>query len=235
MLFCAEQAPGAASYTSKGGGTPSSLEAQLDWLDDTGTSQARPGATSSSQASPAPLSATMSDGAGFNMAAAVAAAAVAEPEGYAQRPLATWSVEEVCEWLADVVQLPQHTDAFKEHGIDGRSRCCAVDCLHASWLRVAIGTACPLPPDIGLRKDFCVCGRCAPLHSPTRPRFAVGVCLAGFLLSRLVKDDLDDLGEFTGLAKTKVIARRDEAAMVGGGRRDPRVSANAYGARLDTD
>lgn len=57
----------------------------------------------------------------------------------------------------------------------------------------------------------------------------------GFLLSRLVKDDLDDLGDFTGLDKTKVIARRDEAAMVGGGRRDPRVSANAYGARLDTD
>ena len=59
--------------------------------------------------------------------------------------------------------------------------------------------------------------------------------LVGFLLSRLVKDDLDDLGEFTGLDKTKVIARRDEAAMVGGRRRDPRVSPNAYGARLDTD
>ena len=52
------------------------------------------------------------------MAAAVAAAA-AEPVGYAQRPLATWSVEEVCKWLTDVVQLPQHTEAFKEHGIDG--------------------------------------------------------------------------------------------------------------------
>ena len=55
------------------------------------------------------------------------------------------------------------------------------------------------------------------------------------MLSRLLKDDLDDLGEFTGLDKTKVIARRDEAAMVGSGLRDPRVSANAYGARLDMD
>ena len=238
MLFRAEQAPGATSYTSRGGGTPSSLEAQLDWLDDdAGTSQPRPqarlGATSSAQASLA----TVSGGAGFNIAAAVAAAAVAEPESYAQRPLATWSVEEVCEWLTDVVQLPQHTDAFKEHGIDGKAHCCAADCLHDSWLRVAIGTACQLPPDIGLKKDLCFCGNCAPC---TRQRVhgSSSVCAyrcAGFLLSRLVKDDLDDLGEFTGLAKTKVIARRDEAAMVGGGRRDPRVSANAYGTRLDMD
>jgi hypothetical protein len=126
----------------------------------------------------APLGAGGGAGAGgFNIAAAVAAAAAAEPKGFAERPLATWSVDEVCEWLEGVVQLPQHTGSFKQHGIDG------------------------------------------------------------FLLSRLVKDDLDDLGEFTGLDKTKVIARRDEAAMVGsgGGRRDPRVSANAYGARLDTD
>lgn len=119
VLFCTKQAPGAASYTSKGGGSPSSLEAQLDWFDDaTGAPQAGPGATASSHPSPAGLA----GGAGFDMAAAVAAAA-AEPEGFAQRPLATWSVEEVCEWLTDIVQLPQHAGAFKEHGIDGESRC----------------------------------------------------------------------------------------------------------------
>jgi hypothetical protein len=118
VLSCANQAPGAASYTSKGVGSPSSLEAQLDWFDDvTGAPQAGPGAASSSQAP----SAELAGRAGFDVVAAVAAAAAAEPEGFAQRPLATWSVEEVCEWLTDVVQLPQHTGAFKEHGIDGKS------------------------------------------------------------------------------------------------------------------
>ena len=167
MLFCAEQAPGAASYTSKGGGTPSSLEAQLDWLDDTGTSQARPGATSSSQASPAPLSATMSDGAGFNMAAAVAAAAVAEPEGYAQRPLATWSVEEVCEWLADVVQLPQHTDAFKETELMvGHAAAPWIACTLLGFaLQLALLVHCRQTSDLGRTSAFVVAARLC-----TRPR-----------------------------------------------------------------
>ena len=129
-------APGAHSYAGGGGvaGSPSSLESQLDWFDDNGGSTNAPAASVSDAAAQLAAPPAAPGSGGFNMAAAVAAAASVEPVGYAERPLATWTVEEVCSWLEEVVQLPHHVDAFKLHTIDG------------------------------------------------------------FLLSRLVKDDLDDLG-----------------------------------------
>ena len=44
--------------------------------------------------------------------------------------------------------------------------------------------------------------------------------------SRLVKDDLDDLG-LSGLEKTKVIARRDAVWTAGSPRRDARADPRA--------